>query len=147
MTDNLAKFAFPLIKKAYPRIMAQDIVSVQPMDFALYAGSTYWAKHVDECWQTCTQKDLYDPDYIPHFGIAIDGGYAIWDSDFKPIVCTDREIFEKHDLQPEEAKVTDESISLANPRRKLNSKIFFMNYKATRSIGHGIIGAKPPEEV
>jgi hypothetical protein len=126
----LKSITLPKIRKAYPRITASDLVGVQPMGWQLYVGHTYWAKHVGGYWETCTTKDLYDPNYVPHFGIACEkGGYAIWDADLKPIVCTNREIFKRYEVDPEDATTTDRPVSLANPEKKLVSSIFFLETK------------------
>ena len=125
--EPLKKFTFPKINKVYPKL--QDLVGVQPMGFALHVGRTYWAKHVDGYWETCTERDLYNPNYVPHFGIACENGHAIWDADLKPIVCTNREIFKRYEVDPENAMATDKPVSLANPQKQVYSSIFFLDYK------------------
>jgi len=146
---DFTKFTMPTIRKVYPSTIASGLISVQPMGkLALYKGGTYWVKCAAfDTWETCVKKDLYSPDYIPHFGITNGNGYAIYDANHKPIICTDRKIFKKYTVSPENAYITDKPVSLANPYEPVCSQTFFLNYKATKSINpkDGMIGTKPPE--
>jgi len=149
---NFDGIQLPTIRKVYPKLVAQDIVNVQPMGtLALDVGNTYWVKSVGkDIWETCTEKDLYNPDYVPYFGIVNngEGGYAVYDMDSTPIVCTDREIFKKFTVDPENASITNKPASLANPGyEQVTSSIFFMKYKAINLIdpNSGMINAKKPK--
>jgi len=123
---DFKSFKLPTIRKIFPKIMPKDLIGVQPLGWALSVGRTYWVRHVDDCWMTSIETDLYDPDYKPHLGVLSQQGYAVWDADLKPIVCTDREIFKKYDVTPENAAATDKPISLSDPRAAHRiSEIFF----------------------
>ena len=124
-----SNFKLPKIHAVKPRLLTQDIVTAQPFFCELLIGQTYLAKKIGlDRWETCTMKDITDPNYKPFLAIPSRGGYAIWDAETeKPIVCTDREIFKKFEISPEKAVVSDKNTIFREKGHQngLNSSIFY----------------------
>jgi hypothetical protein len=130
------KFKLPKIKAVHPKLIASDLISVQPMSapkasmfFFNYkykisdviAGATYFAKASPgpggtKIWMLCAVKDIYSPEYEPYFAITTGHSYAIYDVNGQPIVCTDREIFKRYELNIEDVRVLKEEEFLVDNR-------------------------------
>ena len=109
---SFKNFKLPQLTKVKQPLF--DMGKVTPTPFGvLPVGRTYFAKKLPNgMWETCTERDIYDPEYKPFLAIA-EKGYAIWDGlTGKPIVCTNREIFKKYKVSPENAEVTSKNQTL-----------------------------------
>lgn len=133
---DFKNFKLPKIRAVKPGVIAQEVAKVQPFFDQLRIGETYLAKETSQdIWETCTMKDISDPDYKPFLAIPSKGGYAVWDVEKGiPIVCTDREIFKKFEPDPEGAIVTEENMTFKPDGHKngMNSLVFYMDYKYSK---------------
>jgi hypothetical protein len=78
----------------------------------LIPGHTYFARELaTDVWETCTIRDIANPDYKPFLAVPSREGYAVWDVEKGiPVYCSDRGIFKQFEASPEDAIVSEENI-------------------------------------
>jgi len=136
----MKNFKYPQIRKIKPALFSCSAVEPRPF-FEVQVGQTYFAKKVttnktEEVWETCTEKDLYDPNYKPFLAIPSSHGYAVWDGlTGKPIVCTDREIFKYHAVSPEDAIITNKNVTLNDKGHSGLTTSFFLKHEPIKESG------------
>jgi hypothetical protein len=121
-------------------------VKPQPFGPDLTCGQTYLAKELDtDIWETCTMKDIANPDYKPFLAIPSREGYAVWDVEKEiPVFCSDRGIFKQYKPRPENAVVTDKNILFnANGHKGLAGSLIFHQFETELLKGL----AQPVEEI